>query len=92
MLHFGLENGEDCYCGKEYPKFIPTHPSECDTHCSGNSDEICGGSWRLSLHSWDLTTQFEEKNIYDGECVQGRAIKLQKSIKIKCFIFYTYQR
>ena len=46
----GLENGDGCYCGNSEDKFIPTDPEECNAPCSGDPNELCGGSWRLQVY------------------------------------------
>ena len=48
--YFGLQNGDGCYCGNDDSKFVPVAPDECDHPCSGNENEICGSSWRLSVY------------------------------------------
>lgn len=48
--YFGVENGDSCYCGNDDSKFIPVPTNECDKPCAGNTTEICGGSWRLSVY------------------------------------------
>ena len=48
--YYGLENGNECFCGFSDSYFIPTKQSECKKTCSGSQNEICGGSWRLSLY------------------------------------------
>ena len=48
--YFGLQDGDGCYCGNDDSKFIPVSPDECNQPCSGNKNEICGGSWRLSVY------------------------------------------
>ena len=69
MLNFGLENGQDCYCGKNAPEIIPCPENECNTPCAGDESEFCGGSWRLSLHVYYLGLQ--SQGIANGDCVQG---------------------
>ena len=48
--YFGLQNGDGCYCGNDDSKLVPVSPDECDQPCSGDSNEICGASWRLSVY------------------------------------------
>ena len=48
--YFGLQNGDGCYCGNDDSKFVPVAPEECNHPCSGNDNEICGASWRLSVY------------------------------------------
>ena len=48
--YFGLQNGDSCYCGNDDSHFLPVAPEECDHPCSGNANENCGSSWRLSVY------------------------------------------
>ena len=54
--YFGLQDGDGCYCGNDDSKFIPVNPSECNQPCSGNKNEICGASWRLSVYGPNSVT------------------------------------
>lgn len=50
----GLEYGDECYCGNE---FIGTggtvgSDSTCNTPCAGESSEMCGAAWELSLYKY----------------------------------------
>ncbi|CAC5420924.1 unnamed protein product [Mytilus coruscus] len=51
------ENGDECYCGDDpylygpenlEDKFIMNY--DCNKECIGNSKQICGGGWRLSVY------------------------------------------
>lgn len=44
----GLEYGRECWCGSELQK--PDTSNDCNMPCLGNSTEICGGNWALSLY------------------------------------------
>ena len=44
-----MQAGDECYCGNDDSAFIPAQSAECNTPCSGDSTETCGGSWRLNL-------------------------------------------
>ena len=73
---FGVENGDECRCGNDLSRTIPTDPSECEKPCSGNSTEFCGNSWRLFINSWwifseDDTSLSESTAEYgNGVCIQ----------------------
>ncbi|ORY79548.1 WSC domain-domain-containing protein [Protomyces lactucae-debilis] len=42
----GTEYGSECYCGND----LPSCPAgTCDSVCSGDATQICGGSWSLSI-------------------------------------------
>ena len=59
--YFGVENGDSCYCGSDDTKFVPVPTFECNQRCSGNQDQICGGSWRLSVYGPVITTSTTTK-------------------------------
>ncbi|XP_038064855.1 uncharacterized protein LOC119735220 [Patiria miniata] len=47
----GLEYAHECWCGNEdYDKHGKEPDSDCIYFCSGNSDQICGGDWLLSVY------------------------------------------
>ena len=48
--YFGLQNGDECHCGNKATQFMPTYPSSCNERCTGDSTQICGGNWRLTVH------------------------------------------
>ena len=45
----GVENGEQCMCGKAVDGAAPAKDSDCGTKCSGNNKEACGGEWRIGV-------------------------------------------
>ncbi|KAK3105890.1 hypothetical protein FSP39_007994 [Pinctada imbricata] len=54
--------GKECFCG-DLMKNYPLRPdSECDMACSGNRNQKCGGSWRISVYR----TNNIEKDLYVG--------------------------
>ncbi|XP_038064852.1 muscle, skeletal receptor tyrosine protein kinase-like [Patiria miniata] len=47
----GLEFEHECWCGNEdYDKHGKAPDSDCQDLCTGNSDQICGGDWLLSVY------------------------------------------
>ena len=59
---FGVQGGNECYCGNDDSKFLPTPISEeCNRPCSGDSSQICGSSWRMNVYRTVETAQ-------KGEC------------------------
>lgn len=48
-LYSGLEHGGECFCGTDLRSFSQPGLGKCNTACSGNSTEICGGAGGLSL-------------------------------------------
>ncbi|KAL6910584.1 hypothetical protein GGI43DRAFT_390527 [Trichoderma evansii] len=45
------EYGGQCYCGNELVGSSKLADSQCSIACEGNSAEICGGSWAISVYS-----------------------------------------
>lgn len=48
--YFGVENGEECYCGKAIDSKSLKVIKGCDTSCPGNSRQTCGGVDLLSIY------------------------------------------
>ncbi|CUS12732.1 unnamed protein product [Tuber aestivum] len=51
----GLEAGNECYCGTALQNHSRFGFTGCNTACSGNSSQTCGGSSRLSVYNYTLT-------------------------------------
>ncbi len=50
----GTQYGSYCFCGNSYGKYGALTSGEgrkCDTPCSGNSGQMCGGAWANSVYS-----------------------------------------
>ncbi|CAC5403037.1 unnamed protein product [Mytilus coruscus] len=67
--YFGTQNGHECFCGDG--QGLNSHPyykrreSECNTQCLENTDEMCGGSFRMSVYK--ITTQ---KKLITHSCLK----------------------
>ena len=50
-IYYGLQNGNQCWCGKEIPdaKFHKNN-AECDKPCPGESNTKCGGHNRMNVY------------------------------------------
>ncbi|XP_077991684.1 uncharacterized protein LOC144445917 [Glandiceps talaboti] len=46
----GLQHHEECFCGVAYDKYGEINEAECSTACNGNSSQMCGGNWRMSVY------------------------------------------
>ncbi|XP_048749571.2 uncharacterized protein LOC125661567 [Ostrea edulis] len=46
---YGLENGNECFCGSEIKYKSLRDDNECNKDCRQNDGETCGGSWRIEL-------------------------------------------
>ncbi|KAG8267740.1 hypothetical protein J6590_045007 [Homalodisca vitripennis] len=50
-LFAGVEYQRECFCGNTRPSSSLNSPdSECNSICSGDSSEICGGNWRIAVY------------------------------------------
>ncbi|KAL6809183.1 COOH terminal WSC domain-containing protein [Trichoderma sp. SZMC 28013] len=45
------EYGGQCYCGNELVGSAKLAEDQCTMACEGNSKEVCGGSWAISVYS-----------------------------------------
>ena len=53
----GVESGTQCYCGHTSPDSShKTDDSKCNSKCSGNKDEACGGPWAMNVHQLNCTS------------------------------------
>ncbi|KAF8341317.1 uncharacterized protein EI90DRAFT_1719489 [Cantharellus anzutake] len=56
----GVEYGQECYCSNSITTTSMTgtlqSPSDCNMPCSGNSQQICGGSYRINIYSFSGTS------------------------------------
>ncbi|KKA29005.1 hypothetical protein TD95_004681 [Thielaviopsis punctulata] len=50
--YFGLEYGDECWCGNTIAYNAPLAPSasECSMPCSGDANATCGGSQRIQIY------------------------------------------
>ncbi|KAH8899159.1 WSC-domain-containing protein [Thozetella sp. PMI_491] len=55
---FGVEAANNCYCGNN-PANSPASADagDCSIACRGNTEEICGGIWRINVYSQKTTMQ-----------------------------------
>ncbi|CAF9936950.1 MAG: hypothetical protein HETSPECPRED_010510 [Heterodermia speciosa] len=52
--YFGVEYFRECYCGNTLaPSSQPAQAGECNSPCSGDNTEICGGASRLNLYQFN---------------------------------------
>ncbi|XP_071946236.1 uncharacterized protein [Antedon mediterranea] len=61
----GVQSSSQCFCGTTYAKYSQRSESECSTICNGNSQQICGGSWRNSVYTTgraELVQSLDESN------------------------------
>ncbi|PAA61330.1 hypothetical protein BOX15_Mlig006903g1 [Macrostomum lignano] len=53
---FGVQARKECWCGNSYGKYGAKPSRDCRDRCSGKSSEICGGRWRNSIYTTDITS------------------------------------
>ncbi|KAL8959074.1 MAG: hypothetical protein Q9193_003998 [Seirophora villosa] len=59
----GTEYGGQCFCGNELINSA-NHPGKCDFKCSGDANEICGGSAHLSIYSLDGSVSMQKRSTH----------------------------
>ena len=69
-LYFGLQSGEECFCGNTLAHQEKRAESDCHLRCSGDHSKICGGPWRNSLFKIKLHQQ-QRKIFVFTTCVGG---------------------
>lgn len=48
---FGLQYGVECWCGTSVSRLdLRAHPTECNSHCPGNRELLCGGSYCMNIY------------------------------------------
>ena len=61
----GVQYARQCFCGNDSYEFQIVPDSQCNMKCTGNSEETCGGSWRMNVYSVAEATA--DLGIYDVE-------------------------
>ncbi|CAM9270265.1 unnamed protein product, partial [Ectocarpus fasciculatus] len=57
--YFGTQYGSECFCGDENTNlelYCDDNNCEdvvCDTPCTGDESQICGGAWAMSVYLAD---------------------------------------
>jgi len=50
-IYAGVQAGNQCFCGNSNISSTYDAPnSECNSRCSGDSNQICGGVWRMNVY------------------------------------------
>ena len=44
----GTQFSTQCFCDDTFGDYVPVDETECDGRCTGDTTQICGGTWRLS--------------------------------------------
>ncbi|XP_076095742.1 uncharacterized protein LOC143066817 [Mytilus galloprovincialis] len=67
----GVEYGIECFCGDVLRKNKKRKESDCKMPCSGNKQQICGGTWRISIYT-GKPGSCKGKCHKNGKCKKGR--------------------
>ncbi|XP_053406034.1 uncharacterized protein LOC123565318 [Mercenaria mercenaria] len=46
----GVEYQNQCFCGNKIKPYKRLAESACSTSCGGNSNQKCGGTWKISIY------------------------------------------
>uniref|UniRef100_A0A1I8H0H5 WSC domain-containing protein n=1 Tax=Macrostomum lignano TaxID=282301 RepID=A0A1I8H0H5_9PLAT len=52
-LYAGVQNSNECFCGKSFGQHGKVPDNECDKRCSGDKQQNCGSGWRNQIYSTD---------------------------------------
>ena len=51
FLFAGVQTGHECWCGNDAPpEDRIVDMEECNVSCEGDSDQVCGGVWRMNVY------------------------------------------
>ena len=54
VQYFGLERGQECFCGDKVNYRTSVHSNECNYTCPGDASAACGGISRINLYEINL--------------------------------------
>ncbi|VVC39997.1 Hypothetical protein CINCED_3A002549 [Cinara cedri] len=61
-LYFGVTYGSECWCGNQKPsKLSKVEDTNCNSVCSGDSSQFCGGGWKIGIYSTGITDYTPKK-------------------------------
>ncbi|XP_052106228.1 zonadhesin-like isoform X16 [Mytilus californianus] len=69
----GVEYGYECFCGNVLRKDRKRKERDCKTPCSGNKQQICGGTWRISIYT-AKTSKCMNKCHKKAKCIKGKCV------------------
>ncbi|KAL4131837.1 hypothetical protein QTP88_009086 [Uroleucon formosanum] len=84
-LFFGVTYGTECWCGNQRPsKSSKVEDINCDSRCSGDSKQFCGGGWKMGIYSTGITDYVPKKYIGcfddDGKKTKGKYLSFSMDI------------
>lgn len=65
VYHFGVANGNSCYCSDENYNKVQQSDFACDSPCSGDRNQICGGTNYMSLYKRFNSSEIEEEQYWE---------------------------
>lgn len=63
----GVTYKNGCFCGSQSPiepNFPKVEEKQCDTKCSGDANQFCGGGWKMGVFSTGLNGNYNSMFIY----------------------------
>ena len=73
LLNFGRV---ECWCGNSYGKY-GQFPNDCNSKCSGNKNQLCGGGLRNSIYSLLSNATATAIGSTRGIACEGQTLNLQ---------------
>ena len=49
-LYAGVQYAGECFCGNTINPKILKPTTDCNKVCTGDSTQICGGTWRMNIY------------------------------------------
>merc|ERR1719431_1115250 len=77
----GVQYAYQCFCGNVEPpatKLLPR--SHCSSPCAGNSDKMCGGSWKMNVYKNQETLEHIKKLNDQIKSLSTKIEEMQESI------------
>ncbi|XP_076113657.1 uncharacterized protein LOC143081883 [Mytilus galloprovincialis] len=82
-MYSGTQYGFECYCGDDPYQHCPdkyVQDYDCDMECYGDSGQMCGGFWRMSVYKTGYLPYKEEKLQY--QLISNRTILTSPSNQV----------
>ena len=58
-LYAGVQYAGECFCGNTINPKILKPTTDCNKVCTGDSSQICGGTWRMNIYENPGTVSHE---------------------------------
>ena len=81
LILFKFRN--QCFCGNESPPDSDKIAEEdCNEECAGNSEEMCGGSWRMNIYALEYSS-VPDRNNEKSNYEVGTAVLYSPDVSMK---------